>query len=493
MHTFRTVIHRSELSQTTLTRPRDPLQFRPFPRYHCVTKIKDGQREVVIPVAGGLDPLKVRSEFWQRAEVCTALSQRDIGHLFRLLRQYCGASQTQIGAAVGYSQSTVSPIMIGIQRVSAMAVLERIADGLDMPDDARLRLGLAPKEIIDFMKRRTALGIGLIGTLTPATLTAVLRESAIEALEFTRECSASAVGQGTLEHLAAVIADLEHAYPWRPATELFPVARIYRQRVDSFIKGKRTLKEARELYVRAAHLSGILSDLAHDLGSRSTAEAYAIDSYRHANQAGHDELCAWASRAVSTLSVFAGQPDKAIAAAERGISKAPGHSPIAARLHASAARGYALQGNGARCNAMLIEARNLSDQLPNESPSRIWVENSALTSCKILYYAAYSHILVADYRAAEREAREALAAEAWSPGTADMARIELGIALAHLGRPDEAAEHGKQTLAQPRFVGYLLPRALELDTVLKHRYPTEPLPQEFHEHYRQLVERAAIN
>lgn len=78
--------------------------------------------------------------------MCAALDDRDIGGLFRLLRQYRGASQTQIGRTVGLAQSAVSQIMNGSQLVTAISVLERIADGLQLPDDARMRLGLAPKE-----------------------------------------------------------------------------------------------------------------------------------------------------------------------------------------------------------------------------------------------------------------------------------------------------------------------------------------------------------
>jgi transcriptional regulator with XRE-family HTH domain len=84
--------------------------------------------------------------FWQRAEVSAALSDRNIGRLFRLLRQYAAASQTQIGMACGMTQGKVSDIVRGIQQVESLAVFERIADGLQMPDGARLALGLAPQE-----------------------------------------------------------------------------------------------------------------------------------------------------------------------------------------------------------------------------------------------------------------------------------------------------------------------------------------------------------
>jgi len=90
------------------------------------------------------DLIVIPGSFWQRAEVTTALDGRDVGRLFQLLRQYAGASQTQIGIACGMTQSKVSDIMRGAQQVITLALFERIANGLEMPDPARITLGLAP-------------------------------------------------------------------------------------------------------------------------------------------------------------------------------------------------------------------------------------------------------------------------------------------------------------------------------------------------------------
>ena len=88
----------------------------------------------------------IPDSFWQMVETLGALRRRDIGRLFQLLNQYTGASQTQIGIAYGASQSTVSDIMRGVQKVETLAVFERIADALNMPDQARITLGLAPHQ-----------------------------------------------------------------------------------------------------------------------------------------------------------------------------------------------------------------------------------------------------------------------------------------------------------------------------------------------------------
>lgn len=443
-------------------------------------------------MASAHDPLRVPAQFWQRDEVTLALEQRDIGRLFRLLRQYCGASQTRIGTAVGMTQSTVSLIVNREQAVTAIAVLERIADGLEMPDDSRMRLGLAPKEV-NSVRRRAALGLGMMAALSPAMLATVLGESAAEAMEFTRRRTMSSVGAGTLDHLEAVVLDLDRAYNCRPASELFPVARAYRQRVEQLLDGTHTLQEARELYVRAADLSNLLSDTAHDLGSRLAAEAHAIDSHRHAELAGHGEAAAWASSALASWSFYAGRSDKAVSAAGRGLSTSPRNSPIAARLHARAANGHALQGNRTACAEHLRQARNVCDRLPDTSPSRFGTESRTYTSCKAASAAAYCYIQLADNRAAEREARNALAIETWSPGEADVARLHLAIALAHIGSPDEAVEHGKQALSRPRFLGSVLPRARDLNTVMVSRYPTASCTQDFREQYRLLASQALLN
>ncbi|MFI7251950.1 helix-turn-helix domain-containing protein [Micromonospora chalcea] len=90
-----------------------------------------------------VESLRVPADLWSREDVHTALAGRDIGALFRLLAQHTGASQTRIGAAVGLEQGYVSRIIAG-RRVTSIDVLERIATGCGMPDDARMTLGLAP-------------------------------------------------------------------------------------------------------------------------------------------------------------------------------------------------------------------------------------------------------------------------------------------------------------------------------------------------------------
>ena len=88
-------------------------------------------------------PVAASPDFWSRPDVGQALASRDMGELFRLLNR-AGISQMRIGTATGNAQGRISDIIHGKYQVKTVDSFIRIADGLAMPDDARMALGLAP-------------------------------------------------------------------------------------------------------------------------------------------------------------------------------------------------------------------------------------------------------------------------------------------------------------------------------------------------------------
>jgi len=76
---------------------------------------------------------------WRRTDMRRALARHDLKTVFRLMQRY-GISQRQIAALTGLAQSDVSIILCGRRKVIAYAVLERVAEGLELP---RGWLGLA--------------------------------------------------------------------------------------------------------------------------------------------------------------------------------------------------------------------------------------------------------------------------------------------------------------------------------------------------------------
>ncbi|NUW46314.1 XRE family transcriptional regulator [Nonomuraea rhodomycinica] len=77
-----------------------------------------------------------------------SLKNRDIAGLFRLVAKYGGISQVRIASATEIAQPRVNKIFKGTAGpIEELAVFERIATGLGLPDHARMLLGLAPLDI----------------------------------------------------------------------------------------------------------------------------------------------------------------------------------------------------------------------------------------------------------------------------------------------------------------------------------------------------------
>jgi hypothetical protein len=96
------------------------------------------------PVTQPGQPINLPGSLWKQARTRQILKDRDIQALLRLINEH-GPSQHRIGQATRLSQGRVSEIMNGSRTVTALQTFQNIADGLSMPDEARMLLGLAPK------------------------------------------------------------------------------------------------------------------------------------------------------------------------------------------------------------------------------------------------------------------------------------------------------------------------------------------------------------
>jgi hypothetical protein len=93
------------------------------------------------------DPQRIPPEFWTRADVAGALCERDMTALFRVFfAAFAECTQVQLALLTGHDRADISNWVRGTRqaRVGDIDVLERIAEGMAMPDAARVRLGLAP-------------------------------------------------------------------------------------------------------------------------------------------------------------------------------------------------------------------------------------------------------------------------------------------------------------------------------------------------------------
>jgi Helix-turn-helix domain len=89
------------------------------------------------------EPIRVPGRVW--VEHVEVLRARDAAGVLRLARRYTGASQHRLAGATEMTPGRVNGLFRGTGGpVISIDVWERIAEGLNLPDQARLALGLAP-------------------------------------------------------------------------------------------------------------------------------------------------------------------------------------------------------------------------------------------------------------------------------------------------------------------------------------------------------------
>jgi len=302
----------------------------------------------------------IPDSFWQRPETIAALRKRAIGKLLLLVQQYTGASQTQIATACSMSQPKISDIMRASHQVETLAVFERFANALEMPDSARVILGLAPKASA-LVAQQPALSIQAKNTrpAAPGLGTADLVASAAN------EASADGL------RLAAEFDPESLTWLWEESLEIARAAN--RPALDTFMAARRIRRHALELAERTRR-PGVLSDLyaicgqatalmasgAFDLNRWDESDALAKSAVCYASLAGHSSLQAWTLGLAALLANWRSEPDLALTHVQHGMQIAPAGEPKA-RLRYIASRSYALLGDSTSVAEVLTSARSDQD------------------------------------------------------------------------------------------------------------------------------------
>ncbi|MFE6459475.1 XRE family transcriptional regulator [Streptomyces cinereoruber] len=337
-------------------------------------------------------------------------------------------------------------------------------------------------------KRRHAVKLAGLALAAPTAAAEILQQAADEAMEFTRQAEATTLGSGTLDHLDDAVAAFNRAYSLKPPKDVFDAVMDYRRKVDVLLKGRHTQVQGRELFAFAGWLSELLAWLAHDLGDARTGLAFATDAFVHAQQAGHGQLCAWAMDAAASINLYENRPGKARDAAMKGLLEAPADHPLTVRLHAQAARASAADGDTVGFTTAFRTAENTHQLLPARAPRRFGMDVLPLGDYALTSYPATSYIWLGQAENARRHAAQALAiyesapAASRSPSREAIARIDLALAHALLGAPDDAVALGHQALDSVRVVGSVRARAGDLAALLTRRYPRHAAVEGLREH-----------
>ncbi|NJC72635.1 helix-turn-helix transcriptional regulator [Planosporangium thailandense] len=364
---------------------------------------------------GALSPLRIQYEFWSRDDVVAALRTRDIGALFRLIRRYTGASQTQLGIAVGLEQGYVSRIISG-RKVMTIDVLERIADGCGMPDEARITVGLAPcrtaaddtstisagqadgswqcavGRAVEFwggdVERRDMLRYGVFsaaGYALPALQWFTSEDDLPHSIAGRRT-----VGQPDVDmirEMTGTLRQLDNQYGG-VRTRATAARYLYSEVAPLLRDGRFDDRTGRLLFSAVAEVSQLAGWMAYDSGEHGVAQRYLTHALDLARSAGDRPLGAEILAAMSHQATYLGDARTAIdlARAARRTAAEAGIQVLVAEAAVMEAHAHARGGDGRACATSLSRAEQALDRADRSlDPQWISYFDTAYMSAKFAH------------------------------------------------------------------------------------------------------------
>jgi hypothetical protein len=329
---------------------------------------------------------------WRHPRVLTALRERDAGRMLQLIQAHTGASQEWLADVLIMSQPQVSQYVNGRHRVTTLAMWERLADALEMPDDARMTLGLAP--------RRARTDAGLVWWPTVAdSLSAVHeigRATEVERRDFLRSTPfiLTAFSGPVRDWLIATMEDGDRRPPRVGMSDVETIRSTFAtfQELD-VLHGTGTARSALTRYlnghvlplVRESHpervqlaLYGVASQLVYLVGwmnfdagmaRQGLAQRYLIQSLRLAHESGDPVLGSHVLAGMSDQATHLGHADEGLNLTRAGRHALRGIDAPAAitRLLTLEARALARLGESRVCAATIARAESTFEKVRPEN------------------------------------------------------------------------------------------------------------------------------
>ncbi len=317
---------------------------------------------------------------WADLRLRASWARRDWAAVFRAYRTTAGISQIKLAALVGLSQSDVSLIERGKREVREVAVMDRIAEGLQVPPEL-LALPAASSET----------------QWSPdPELTERVARSHVTGRTDTRSA----------DWLALTLAEHRRAEDDDAGRDLWAVVRAQLDAVTRLVPGAAG-PTADRLMVLAAEHAHWLSWVAAGQGHRGPALAWLDVAHGWALDAGSADMASWLTRVRAYYTLGAGDPVRALRTAESAIR--PGQlSPSAASIAAHTAA-MAAAAVGERDKARRLAEQAYADALraPEAEERPGWLYWLSPTRAKLLLGEA-AHAS-RDWSTAESALREGLA------------------------------------------------------------------------------------
>jgi len=300
----------------------------------------------------------------------------------------------------------------------------------------------------------------------------------VELLELNRRAEASDVGGTVLHAVDLAVADLARRYIRTPPAELLPMIRRRSRDVVRLLDGRATLMQRRRLMVAGGWLSLLAATVHVDLGHRLAARIARDTATSLGREAAEPELVAWAIECAAWEAIVDQEWAEAVTLSRAGLQLAPTGRSAGVQLAAQEARSAARLGDTRAVHAGLDRAGTALRHQPDGPADHHFVFDTH----KLTSYTATALTWLGD-PAAEEHAREVIRT-AMAPRRVATARIDLGLVLAGLDRPDEAAALGTLAVDSGRLVPSNVWRAAELASALSGRFPDLSETRDYRERYR---------
>jgi transcriptional regulator with XRE-family HTH domain len=429
---------------------------------------------------------EVAEELWADPVMESALVERDVGVVLRLVRERVGWSQSVIASRTGVPQSEVSLIMAGKARVVALSRFEALAEGLGMPDRARMMLGLAPRwaqgDELDDQSGCTCGDSGadertctvhrrqFLSTTGSALGTAWLNDPS-EVARLIRRRAGSNVDEGDLDDLELTVEHLTHRVPLDSHHELFPLAARNWAMAEGLLEGWHPLGQRRRLVAVTGQLAYYVGRLHYSAGRYPQAWQFATLTQRYAAETGDLVLRHSAAGLQHSIAFYGGNHHRALDITQRADSFATDYTR--ARGLAKAARAHSALGDRDAALTALREMRTAVVDRPVQAGDDPFTEASALlhtTVCLQLLGAGTEAVAAGRDALAAFDAGHSSSQEEHTHG-----RIALGLALTAGERPDpdEAAALGHAVLTSPGLTATVVKRLGGLRDAL-HPWARDP-------------------
>jgi DNA-binding XRE family transcriptional regulator len=426
---------------------------------------------------------------------------RRLGSEMRRLRERKHLTQGALARKAGhYSRSTIATVETGWGKCSlkliegcdeALGAGGALVQSYIQLKEARVRCRRAAREEENSVPTRRetfrylgagllAMGMEQVGATMQGRIPRVLH-----ALELTRQPTVPSPDPAVMESLTGLVGQYMRSARTLPPQDLYGEIVGVRAYAGALLEG-----------LPAANANtDLIALVTHDLGDQAASLVWCTDAERRSRDAGMPELAGWASNTRVCMAFYNGRGSEAVGQARRGQSLTPLGTVAHAQLGVQEMRACALLGDADATFAARRRAERAIAKLPVDAPTQGAFSISLADDPPLT---ATSLLLLGRFREAE-DATRRLIATRYGPGAHDgrgehpsgfaRCHLVLGLALAGLGKLEEAHAAGVAALYTPRLVWPTVVLAGKLDQSLMHDFGDTHLARDFHERYVTAVQQ----